>query len=71
MDELRLSLSPELELIEGRIIGPVKELQGVMKLIRKNITKRDHKASFVAFLSPDLLTRTADVCAAHLKARRL
>ncbi|KIO19811.1 hypothetical protein M407DRAFT_246046 [Tulasnella calospora MUT 4182] len=43
MEELRLSLSPELELIETRIIGPVKELQGVMKLIRKNITKRDHK----------------------------
>ncbi|KAG8926092.1 hypothetical protein FRC00_003263 [Tulasnella sp. 408] len=54
MDELRLSLSPELELIEGRIIGPVKELQGVMKLIRKNITKRDHKAGFAAFLSPEL-----------------
>lgn len=45
MEELRMSLSPELELIESRIISPVKELQGVMKLIRKNITKRDHKAS--------------------------
>lgn len=43
MEELRMSLSPELELIESRIISPVKELQGVMKLIRKNITKRDHK----------------------------
>ncbi|KAG8989224.1 hypothetical protein FRB90_002348 [Tulasnella sp. 427] len=43
MEELRMSLTPELELIESRIIGPVKELQGVLKLIRKNITKRDHK----------------------------
>ncbi|KAG8926158.1 hypothetical protein FRC02_009174 [Tulasnella sp. 418] len=43
MDELRATLSPELELIESRIVGPIKELQSIMKLIRKNITKRDHK----------------------------
>jgi amphiphysin len=30
-------------LIESRVVGPVKELQGVMKSIRKMITKRDHK----------------------------
>jgi len=45
MEELRATLAPELELIESRVIGPVKELQGIMKLVRKNITKRDHKAS--------------------------
>ncbi|KAF8741682.1 BAR protein, partial [Rhizoctonia solani] len=43
MEELRQTLSPELELIESRIVGPVKELQTIMKGIRKGITKRDHK----------------------------
>ncbi|KAG9100826.1 hypothetical protein FS749_012545 [Ceratobasidium sp. UAMH 11750] len=43
MEELRQTLSPELELIESRIVGPVKELQTIMKGIRKAITKRDHK----------------------------
>ncbi|KAF9229699.1 BAR-domain-containing protein [Gyrodon lividus] len=43
LDELRSSMAPELELIESRIIGPVKEFQGVLKVIRKTITKRDHK----------------------------
>ncbi|KAF8272337.1 hypothetical protein EI94DRAFT_1769863 [Lactarius quietus] len=43
LEELRSSISPELELIESRVVGPVKELQGVMKSIRKMITKRDHK----------------------------
>jgi len=43
MEELLSAISPELELIESRIIGPTKELQVVMKLIRKSITKRDHK----------------------------
>lgn len=43
LEELRTSISPELELIESRVVGPVKELQGVMKAIRKMITKRDHK----------------------------
>ena len=45
-EELRLSISPELELIESRIVVPVKELQGIMKGIRKNITKRDHKVEY-------------------------
>lgn len=45
LEELRASIIPELELIESRIVGPVKELQGVMKLIRKSITKRDHKVN--------------------------
>ncbi|KAI0286718.1 hypothetical protein BGY98DRAFT_941598 [Russula aff. rugulosa BPL654] len=43
LEELRTSISPELELIESRVVGPVKELQGVMKAIRKSITKREHK----------------------------
>ncbi|KIJ68786.1 hypothetical protein HYDPIDRAFT_107035 [Hydnomerulius pinastri MD-312] len=43
LDELRSAVAPELELIESRVIGPVKEFQGVLKVIRKTITKRDHK----------------------------
>ncbi|KAJ3997901.1 BAR-domain-containing protein [Lentinula boryana] len=43
MEELRSSVAPELELIESRIVGPSKEFQGVLKTIRKTITKRDHK----------------------------
>jgi len=43
MEELRSSISPELELIESRVVGPMKEFQAVLKLIRKSITKRDHK----------------------------
>jgi len=42
-EELRTNISPELELIESRIVAPVKELQVIMKQIRKSITKRDHK----------------------------
>ncbi|KAG1908501.1 uncharacterized protein F5891DRAFT_1124269 [Suillus fuscotomentosus] len=37
LDELRSAISPELELIESRIVAPSS------KLIRKSITKRDHK----------------------------
>ncbi|KAJ7630388.1 hypothetical protein FB45DRAFT_915349 [Roridomyces roridus] len=43
MEELRASIGPELELIETRIVGPIKDFQQVMKTIRKTITKRDHK----------------------------
>ncbi|KAF8330439.1 uncharacterized protein EI90DRAFT_3060751 [Cantharellus anzutake] len=43
MQELKTVITPELELIQSRILGPCKELQGIMKTIRKNITKRDHK----------------------------
>jgi amphiphysin len=43
MDELRSALAPELELIESRIAGPSRELQTIIKQIRKAITKRDHK----------------------------
>lgn len=44
-EELRGTIGPELELIESRIVGPAKEFQGVLKLIRKSITKREHKVS--------------------------
>ncbi|KAL4254548.1 Bridging integrator 3/RVS161-like protein [Abortiporus biennis] len=43
MEELKGLIVPELELIESRIVGPVKELQTVLKAIRKSITKREHK----------------------------
>lgn len=43
MEELREALSPELELIQGKIQAPAKELQGIMKHLRKTIIKRDHK----------------------------
>ena len=43
LEDLKSSVVPELELIESRIVGPVKELQSIMKLIRKSLTKRDHK----------------------------
>jgi amphiphysin len=43
MEELREALTPELELIQGKVQAPAKELQGIMKQLRKTITKRDHK----------------------------
>ncbi|EIM83418.1 BAR-domain-containing protein [Stereum hirsutum FP-91666 SS1] len=43
LDELRTTIYPELELIDSRVVGPVKELQQVLKTIRKMITKREHK----------------------------
>ncbi|KAI0668719.1 BAR-domain-containing protein [Trametes maxima] len=43
MEELKSSVVPELELIESRIVGPIKEFQGILKAIRKSITKREHK----------------------------
>ncbi|KAG5649556.1 hypothetical protein H0H81_003102 [Sphagnurus paluster] len=49
MEEMRSLVAPELELIESRIMGPLKELQNTMKLIRKTITKRDHKAGHSIF----------------------
>jgi amphiphysin len=43
MEEMRTAIAPELELIESRIVAPVKDFQTVLKTIRKTITKRDHK----------------------------
>ena len=56
MQELRELIGPELELIETRILGPAKELQSVMKTIRKTITKRDHKVkAFLVYLISKIL----------------
>ena len=49
MEELKGSVVPELELIQSRIVGPVKELQGIMKSIRKSITKREHKVRLLDY----------------------
>ena len=46
-DEMKALIAPELELIDSRIGGPAKELQSVLRLIRKSITKREHKVSFL------------------------
>lgn len=43
MEEMKTLITPELELIDSRIVGPTKEFQAVLKTIRKTITKRDHK----------------------------
>jgi amphiphysin len=45
MEELKISLTPELDLIDSRVIVPSKELGEIMKKIRKTITKREHKVS--------------------------
>lgn len=50
MSELRTALSPELELIDARVIDPCKELTDVMKKIRKTMTKREHKVGWLLFL---------------------
>jgi len=43
MAELDLAVQPELELIQSRIVGPLKEFKEVVKAVRKSITKREHK----------------------------
>jgi len=48
MEELKEALAPELELIQGKVQAPAKELQGIMKHLRKTITKRDHKVRMVS-----------------------
>lgn len=45
MAELRDAIQPELELIDSRIVAPLKEYQDLLKKIRKTITKREHKVS--------------------------
>ena len=56
LEDLKSSVVPELELIESRIVGPIKEFQGILKAIRKSITKREHKvcAKLLIFTSPIL-----------------
>ncbi|KAF3086888.1 hypothetical protein TWF102_007536 [Orbilia oligospora] len=41
--DLQDTLSPELEMIETRIIKPADELLEIVKIIRKSLTKRQHK----------------------------
>ncbi|KAF3932057.1 Myosin-Ie [Dactylellina cionopaga] len=41
--DLQETLSPELEMIETRIIKPADELLEIVKIIRKSLTKRQHK----------------------------
>lgn len=41
--DLRDTVQPELELIDSRIMAPVKEYIDVIKRAKKTITKRDHK----------------------------
>jgi amphiphysin len=41
--ELQVTLEPELEMIETRIIAPADELLTIIKQIRKGVTKREHK----------------------------
>jgi amphiphysin len=43
VQELKDSLQPELELIQSRIVQPAEELMGIVKNVRKMVTKRDHK----------------------------
>ena len=56
LEDLKSSVVPELELIESRIVGPIKEFQGILKAIRKSITKREHKvcAKLLIFSLPIL-----------------
>ena len=45
MADLNLAVQPELELIQSRIVGPLKEFKEVVKAVRKSITKREHKVT--------------------------
>ena len=53
MSELRDALQPELELIDSRVVGPLREYSELLKKIRKTITKRDHKVPLLELLVPD------------------
>ena len=41
--ELQATLHPELEMIQARVIGPADELLSVIKVVQKQILKRQHK----------------------------
>ncbi|PSR89034.1 BAR domain-domain-containing protein [Coniella lustricola] len=41
--DLQETLGPELEMIESRVIRPANELLDVIKIIRKQLVKREHK----------------------------
>lgn len=50
MEELKVAVQPELELIGSRILGPSMELKEVLKAVRKSITKREHKVCDLEYL---------------------
>ncbi len=56
MLEMEEVVLPELQLIESRVLGPAKELQSVMKAIRKTITKRDHKVRLSGYIRRSSIT---------------
>lgn len=41
--DLQETLAPELEMIENRVVRPANELMDVIKIIRKQMVKREHK----------------------------
>lgn len=43
LQEVRETLTPEIELLESRIVAPLLDLVAVGSAIRKNVTKRNHK----------------------------
>ncbi|PWW75333.1 BAR-domain-containing protein, partial [Tuber magnatum] len=43
VNDLKVTLQPELEMIETRVIRPADELMDIIKVIRKTALKRDHK----------------------------
>lgn len=67
LQELKDLISPELQLVETRILVPTKEFQGVLKTIRKTITKREHKVC----LHTHLASQTQLTCHRMLTAHRL
>jgi amphiphysin len=52
MAELNAAVQPELELIQSRIVGPLKEFKEVVKAVRKSITKREHKVNSLSLILP-------------------
>lgn len=52
MAELNAAVQPELELIQSRIVGPLREFKEVVKAVRKSITKREHKVKGFRSLLP-------------------
>lgn len=46
MAELKDTLAPELDLIEGRVMTPAKEFKELLQRCRKTIVKRNHKVGY-------------------------
>ena len=53
MAALDLAVQPELELIQSRIVGPLKEFKEVVKAVRKSISKREHKVNHCSITPPE------------------